>query len=635
MGRRAEDGITRRDFLEGSLIAAGGLAVLGSFPARALAHYPPGTTFPPDGPIGLDPRVLRGGNLRATFDVAHLLRDERITWSKNTVKVASSASDSFGGTYQISADTGTYDLIVVGGGMSGLATAFFARKLKPNAKILILENNGHVGGNSSRDDASPALPAQASTAAAYHVYPYAPFLFDFYNGIGLEYAANIVSAPFYSYYFDSFAPSTTTSAYVPGFTSKWVNDAFEDKGIDTMPFPMNVLQDFHLAKQDFRNWFNTHGSPTDPPDNSDPKYDYLAFRSLRDYLTVDKGFHPAVADFYDQYATDALACLGRYANAYSSISFIAAEFFDLCGYPGGNSYIARRALKSLIPAAIAGSSQSDILNNPIDFSQLDKATNGVRYRNGANVLRADTSSTGASVTYYSGGKFFKANAKAVVLAGQMHTAHRMVEHLLTSARLSAMSKYQTVPVPIANVAVRNSQFLVNAGMSYDYYWYGSEIWQDAVVADYTKVMNDPARKNDGSRPNVLTFYSGFFTDPATTRQQERVKLLTTPFGDYEASLRDDMTRIFGPYGFDWTRDVSAVYLYRWGHGMVVPYVGWTFGQPTVGPTGQIMRTDGPRTIGRAPIGRISFGAQDSEGAPAIEDAIYAGKRTSEEVVGLL
>ena len=35
---------------------------------------------------------------------------------------------------------------------------------------------------------------------------------------------------------------------------------------------------------------------------------------------------------------------------------------------------------------------------------------------------------------------------------------------------------------IANVAVRNSQFLVNAGMTYDYYWYGSKFWQDAVVA---------------------------------------------------------------------------------------------------------------------------------------------------------
>ena len=136
MRRRAEDGITRRDFLEGSLIAAGGLAVLGSFPARALAHYPPGTTFPPDGPIGLDPRVLRGGNLRATFDIAHLLRDERLTWGKNTVKVASSTSDNLGGTYQISADTGTYDLIVVGFALGLAGFAAHAARLEVDWAVL-------------------------------------------------------------------------------------------------------------------------------------------------------------------------------------------------------------------------------------------------------------------------------------------------------------------------------------------------------------------------------------------------------------------------------------------------------------------------------------------------------------------
>lgn len=96
-----------------------------------------------------------------------------------------------------------------------------------------------------------------------------------------------------------------------------------------------------------------------------------------------------------------------------------------------------------------------------------------------------------------------------------------------------------------------------------------------------------------------------------------------------------MTRVFGPYGFDWSRDVSAVDLYRWGHGMVVPYVGWTFGQPSTSPTGQIQRTTGPRTIARQPVGRISFAAQDSEGAPATEDATYAGFRTSQEVAGFL
>jgi hypothetical protein len=70
MGR--EDGISRSDFLEGILIAPGGAAVLASSPIRALAHYPPGTTFPSDGTVGLDPRVTRGGNLPRSVHVRAL-----------------------------------------------------------------------------------------------------------------------------------------------------------------------------------------------------------------------------------------------------------------------------------------------------------------------------------------------------------------------------------------------------------------------------------------------------------------------------------------------------------------------------------------------------------------------------------
>lgn len=628
MARREEDGISRRDFLEGVLLAAGGIAVSSFFPMRAAwAHYPPGTTFPPDGDVGLDPRVLRGGNLRDTFTPAHWLRDERLTWSKNTVKVAASNVDPTSGTFQINADNGQYDLIVVGGGISGLATAFFTQQIKPNAKILILENNPRIGGNASRDDASPALPVTASTAAAYFVTPYDDFLFEWYDGIGVEWRNHPLVDPGYAYYFDSSMPATSRSVW--NGTAKWAVDVYNDKGIDDIPFTFDIRQQLHNARQDFRGWYVTNGAPTDPPDAADAKYDYLAFKSLRDYLTVQKGFHPAVADFYDQYATDALACLGQYANAHTSISFLGAEYNPEIVFPGGNSYVARRALKKLIPASIAGSDYASVLNNPVNLAELDKTTNQVRYRIGANALRVEQGTTSATVKYYKDGKFWSATCKAVVLAGQMHTAHRLAENMIGADQFAAVRTYRTVPVPIANVAVRNSQFLVNAGPAYDYYWYGSRYWQDAVVSDWATVGGTPAQF-DGTRPNVLTFYSGFFKDPATERQSERVALLTTPFGDYEASLRDDMTRIWGPYGFDWTRDVSAVYLYRWGHGMVVPYVGWEFGQPTMSPTGQIMRTDGPRQIGRRQIGRVSFGAQDSEGAPAIEDAIYAGKRTAQE-----
>jgi hypothetical protein len=209
MTEQEEDGISRRDFLEGALIAAGGMAVLGSSPMRALASLTPTPTWPCDTSIGTDPRVIRGGNLRATFDIAHLMRDNRLTWSKGAVTVAPGSCDTLSGKKTVVADTGTYDLIVVGGGISGLATAFFTLKNKPNAKILILEGNPRVGGNASRDDASPALPTQASSAAAYFVYPYDTFLFDFYGGCGVEYAQNIITGSFYNYYFDSAMPATS------------------------------------------------------------------------------------------------------------------------------------------------------------------------------------------------------------------------------------------------------------------------------------------------------------------------------------------------------------------------------------------------------------------------------------------
>jgi len=63
--------------------------------------------------------------------------------------------------------------------------------------------------------------------------------------------------------------------------------------------------------------------------------------------------------------------------------------------------------------------------------------------------------------------------------------------------------------------------------------------------------------------------------------------------------------------------------------LCVPYVGWTFGPLKTGHDG-IERTEGNRQKGRKQIGRISFGAQDTEGAPATEDAIYAGVRTAHE-----
>ena len=121
--------ITRRDFFDGVRLAVGATAV-----AHGAAH---GQTLaiPPSNPSYYPPTLggLRGSHA-GSFEVAHAARDGK-TWDEATEE-----NDS-------------YDLIVVGGGISGLAAAFFYRKYAGNhARILILENHDDFGGHAKRNE---------------------------------------------------------------------------------------------------------------------------------------------------------------------------------------------------------------------------------------------------------------------------------------------------------------------------------------------------------------------------------------------------------------------------------------------------------------------------------------------------
>ena len=113
--------VTRRDFLNGMAIAV----VAGLSPAEILAlgpgRYPPG-----DGGFK--------GSQPGSFDAAHALRDGK-RWNVDGVRASE-----------------TVDLVVVGGGLSGLATAYFWRKRRPGARILILDAHADFGGHAHRNE---------------------------------------------------------------------------------------------------------------------------------------------------------------------------------------------------------------------------------------------------------------------------------------------------------------------------------------------------------------------------------------------------------------------------------------------------------------------------------------------------
>lgn len=607
-----KDNITRRDFVNGVMIAAGTWAVNRSFPSQVFTKTSNSGQCG-DGLVGV-PNALRGGNLPAAFLVGHWLRDQRLSYTNDAVKIEPGC-DSFAGRYPILEDPQNFDVTIVGAGLSGLSTAFYLSRQKPDARILILDANHLPGGNAGRDDGDP-LPFPCSSGGSYGVSPYADFQKDLYETIGLKWETYKIARPMYSYFFDDRTPGVNK-----GYRG-WNIDTY-GAGLKQVPYSAEIVKQLLATKAKILEWAKREGAPTDPADSSHPEHDPLSTISLHNYLVQTLGCDPLVSDFYTRYTIDALGGTAAQVNAHSSISFLGAEYGDLFALPGGNSGLARMILKWLIPESIEGKSDTEILHNPILGEKLDHKSNRVRIRQTAMAVRANDDGT---VIYFKDGKFLRTRAKAVVLAGQSHTSQRLVGHLIGEERRQAWRKVHNVPVVVANVLVRSAAPFLDAGMGYNQYWWGSKYWADFVIADWTTVAS---AKTD--RPTVLTFFGGNSAPPEELAA-ERIKLMHTPFSDYEKSIKEDLSRIMVGSNFDFDRDVRGIFIYRWGHGMIMPTPGSIFGLPK---DGKINRHLGPRHLTKTPIGRISFAGQETEGTPSIESAISSGQRAAREVISRL
>src|SRR6266404_900664 len=115
--------ISRRDFLNGvALTVAAGLTPAAQIAAEP-ARYPPALTG------------LRGQH-PGSYEVAHAQAWQGKLFALEGLPVEE-----------------RYDLIVVGGGISGLAAAFFYRRAAgPSARILILDNHDDFGGHAKRNE---------------------------------------------------------------------------------------------------------------------------------------------------------------------------------------------------------------------------------------------------------------------------------------------------------------------------------------------------------------------------------------------------------------------------------------------------------------------------------------------------
>lgn len=582
--------ISRRDFVSGLLVAASPLT------GAALASAAGATDFSAcDGPIGRDARALRGGNLPSTFSVAHWLRDGRLTFESRTVTLAPGC-DGLGGRFPIAEDT-SVDVVIVGAGLAGLTAAYCLVEQRPGTRVLLLDANRRPGGNAARDEAPP-LPVPASTAGSYCVAPTSDFQKSLYRALGIEWERHRIEPPLYSYYFD---------AHTPGATAHGWNIDTYGGGLPNVPYPPEVVTDLIRCREDFRRWSRTEGAPTDPPEASSGRYDHLAGMTFEAYLKDILGCHPVVADFYSRYTIDALGGTAAQVSAHSAIGFLGGEYSELFTFPGGTSELALRLSRWLETGTETG-------------------RGSVETRLESVALRVDADVRTTSVTYFADRGFRRATARATILACPSMSAKHLVAHFGDAARHAAFAAMNTVPVVVANVGLRRAAPLVDLGLGYNQYYWGSRFFADFVIADWTS-----PRRTDPDRPTVLTFLGGN-TAPPEQLAEERRRLLETPFDAYETAIREDLARLLAGTTFDGDRDITSISLYRWGHGMIQPTPRSLFGDET----GRIStRERALRRLAFAPLGAIAFAGQDSEGTPSVESATASGRRAALEILARL
>jgi spermidine dehydrogenase len=633
--------ITRRDFINGVAVTAGAAMMpwhlfAANADQNSPNYYPPALTG------------MRGSH-PGSFETAHSLRD---------------------GTFWDSAgkpeDTGeTYDLIVVGGGISGLSAAHFYRKTAgAKARILILDNHDDFGGHAKRNEFRVNNAFRLGFGGTFSIEspaPYSPVAKGVIEELGID-------VPSYSKYFaknlyPSFGLHPKIFFDKETFGSDKLATNFSTRGWTESEDKVNqsqqqllkqFLAEAPIAEQAKRDLQRLYEEPKDyfPGLTSDEKKAKLARVSYANFLKDTVGVHDDVVKIYQALphglfgvGIDAVAAQDAWGLGLPGFDGMKLEpgagkgmnrdcipneeaekyFFH---FPDGNASIARMLVQKLIPQAIPGSTAADIVLAKANYAKLDAAGSPVRIRLSSTAVRVKHIGDAASakeveVTYARGGKVYTAKGKNSILAC-WHVVIPYICEDLPSKQKEALASAQKVPLLYTNVAIKNWTAFQKVGANAVYapgmYHTGVNLDLPVSIGGY-----ECAQKPD--EPIVVHMMKAACHPGLPARQQHvygRMELYTTTFETMERNIRDQLARTLNGSGFDPARDIAAITVNRWPHGYAYEYNSlfdsfWLEGGET------------PCEVARKPFGRIAIANADAGAYAYTDEAINQAYRAVSDI----
>ena len=610
--------ITRRDFINGTLAVGAGLWAGGGLRLDNSAA----DEFTGYGGIG-DYRHSNG-NTYEVMSAAHAMRDG--TFEKSIARAADTRE--------------TYDLISVGGGISGLAAAVFFQKRK-GGRCLVLDNHAIFGGEAKRNeflvDGQVVTAHQAS--AMFPVPKQGGYVAGVYEMIGmdrpaLEYQTWSGPSPEMPLPQTPYGSSKNYGFYFgPKFgvnPGVWVIDPW-GRTLDGAP-----LSDG--AKAELMRYRTVRDGGPRPKSEGDEISRQLDTITLEEHLmarhhitreTVRTFLSPVEGGGYGL-GPDVLSGYCAYAPE-TEFPDEGDESLGDQMFADGNSGFARLMVKTLVPDAFAGPRTVEAVSrNRVNFPALDRAGQATRIRLNSTVVRVEHEGDPARaphvvVTYARGRRLFKVRARAVVMAGGSWTTRHIVRDLPATHR-DAYAQFYRSPCLMINVAVRNWRFLHRMGMS-GCRWFGG-LGNYLSVRKLATVGGAPETFGPDS-PTALTL-KVLFAKPGRPIGEQgslgRAELLGTSFAQYERTVREQFADMFAPGGFDPRRDIAGIILNRWGHAYVNPQPGFFFG---------VDGKPAPRDVLRnQPFGRIAFANTDLSGAMDHRNSIREADRAVTQILSL-